>query len=170
VVSTAHRISPHLSRGAMSPRSVPFYGAPPRRGTGGAKKTLGADPMPQARNYEARDHRTEGSRGGARERTSAPRRRSRRPSTGRTAGFVLLYVACVIGASVLLACIGWIAAGDLLALNKEPKTVTITISSDDSFSDVTDRLKEEGLIEYKFLFKLFAAVTGGDDDVTMGTY
>ena len=61
-------------------------------------------------------------------------------------------------------------AGDLLALNKEPKTVTITISSDDSFSDVTDRLKEEGLIEYKFLFKLFAAVTGGDDDVTMGTY
>ena len=126
--------------------------------------------MPQERNYEARDHRTEGSRGGARERTSAPRRRSRRPSTGRTAGFVLLYVACVIGASVLLACIGWIAAGDLLALNKEPKTVTITISSDDSFSDVTDRLKEEGLIEYKFLFKLFAAVTGGDDDVTMGTY
>ena len=126
--------------------------------------------MPQERNYEARDHRTEGSRGGARERTSAPRHRSRRPSTGRTAGFVLLYVACVIGASVLLACIGWIAAGDLLALNKEPKTVTITISSDDSFSDVTDRLKEEGLIEYKFLFKLFAAVTGGDDDVTMGTY
>ena len=82
----------------------------------------------------------------------------------------MLYVACVIGASVLLACIGWIAASDLLALNKEPKTVTVTISNEDSFDDVTDMLKDEGLIEYKLLFKMFAAITGGDDDVTMGTY
>lgn len=101
-------------------------------------------------------------------RTSSNRRK--RPSTGRTAGLVLLYVVGVIGASVLLACVGWVLAGDMLALNKDAKTVTITIESDDSFSQITDRLKDEGLIEYKWLFKLFAGITNGDEKVTMGTY
>ena len=124
--------------------------------------------MPQHREYEPRHREERAVRSG--ERRAGRAQRSRRPSTGRTASFVVLYVAGVIGASILLACIGWILAGDLLALNKEEKSVTITISSEDSFGDVTDRLKEEGLIEYKWLFRLFAAVTGGDDEVTMGTY
>jgi len=72
--------------------------------------------------------------------------------------------------SILLACVCWIAANDVLALNKPDKEVTISISADDSFNDVTDRLKQEGLIEYKPLFKLFASITGGKDRVTMGTY
>ena len=83
---------------------------------------------------------------------------------------MLLYVVAVIGASILLACVGWVAAGDVLALNKPDKEVTITIAPDTSFDDVTNRLKEEGLIEYKLLFKLFAAFTHGADKVTMGTY
>jgi len=100
---------------------------------------------------------------------SRPRRRRRR-SAGRSILMALLYVICVIGVSVLLACIGWTAANDVLALNKEDREVTITISSEDSFDDVVDRLKEEGLIEYKPLFKLFASFTNGDGKVTMGTY
>lgn len=136
--------------------------------------------MPQQRDYEPRqrrstrtssrredqgEHREDHSR-----RSSAQRRKTRKPSAGRTASLVLLYIAGVIGSSVLLACVGWILAGDVLALNKEEKTVTITITNEDSFGDVANRLKEEGLIEYKWLFKLFAGITGGDDDVTMGTY
>ena len=139
--------------------------------------------MPQERNYQSRDYRdehrsgrrsasghSESSRSASEGSRDARRRSGRRPSTGRTAGLVLLYVTCVIGASILLACLGWIAASDVLALNKEPKEVTITISNDESFNQVVDRLKEEGLIEYKFLFKLFASFTGGKDNVTMGTY
>ena len=108
----------------------------------------------------------------SREESAAPQRRSsrRRGSSGRAASFAVLYVVRVIGASVLLACLGWIAANDVLALNKEEKTVTITITEDESFGDVVNRLKDEGLIEYKWLFRLFAAFTGGDDKVTMGTY
>lgn len=127
--------------------------------------------MPQER-YDRTSQRGSG-RSSSRERSegrSADSRRRKRPSAGRTAGLVLLYVVCVIGVSVLLACAGWIMAGDVLALNKEEKEVTITISSDESFSQVADRLKDEGLIEYKWLFKLFAGLTGGDDKVTMGTY
>ncbi len=115
------------------------------------------------------------SRSGSASRSSSTSRvattsRKKKPSTGRTASFVLLYVAGVIGASILLASLGWIMAGDVLALNKEPKTATITITSEDSFGDVANRLKKEGLIEYKWLFHLFSAVTNGDDKVTMGTY
>ena len=108
----------------------------------------------------------------SREESAAPQRRSsrRRGSSGRAASFAVLYVVGVIGASVLLACLGWIAANDVLALNKEEKTVTITITEDESFGDVVNRLKDEGLIEYLWLFRLFAAFTGGDDKVTMGTY
>lgn len=136
--------------------------------------------MPQQRDYEPRQRRSTRTtshreeQGEYREehshRTSSQRRRKRKPSAGRTASLVLLYIAGVIGSSVLLACVGWILAGDVLALNKEEKTVTITITNEDSFGDVVNRLKEEGLIEYKWLFKLFAGITGGDDDVTMGTY
>ena len=82
----------------------------------------------------------------------------------------MLYVVGVIGVSILLACLLWIAANDVLALNKDEKEVTITISSEDSFNSIVNRLEDEGLIEYKWLFKLFAAFTGGKDDVTMGTY
>ncbi len=129
--------------------------------------------MPQQRDYRSRERArqqnpsTRQEREGRRSRES---RRGRRPSTGRTVSFVMLYVAGVIGASILLACVGWILAGDVLALNKDPKTVTVTVSSQDSFNDVVDRLEEEGLIEYKWLFKLFASITGNKDRVTMGTY
>ena len=100
----------------------------------------------------------------------APQPRRRRRSAGTAMGFAALYVVGVIGISILLACIGWIAANDVLALNKQEKEVVFTISSDDTFNDVVDRLEEEGLIEYKLLFKLFASFTHGKDKVTMGTY
>ena len=125
--------------------------------------------MSQERYYEDRDRRSPRPPE-ERERTAPRRRKKRQSSAGRTAALVLLYVVAVIGASILLACVGWVAAGDVLALNKPEKEVTITIAPDTSFDDVTNRLKEEGLIEYKLLFKLFAAFTHGADKVTMGTY
>ncbi|MEM5779581.1 MAG: endolytic transglycosylase MltG [Lawsonibacter sp.] len=97
-------------------------------------------------------------------------RRPRRRSAGTTVSIAVLYVVAVIGASILLACVGWIAANDLLALNKAEKEVTITITKDDSFGDVASQLKKEGLIEYKALFELFASITGGKAKVSPGTY
>lgn len=101
---------------------------------------------------------------------AAPRRPRRRHSTARSMGLALLYVVCVIGVSILLACVVWMAANDVLALNKEEKEVVVTVTAEDSFDDIVTRLKDEGLIEYEFLFKLFATFTGGEEKVTMGTY
>ncbi len=100
-----------------------------------------------------------------------PRKRRRKRSTGASIGFAALYVIFVIGVSVLLACVGWIAANDVLALNKESHAATITISATDSYDDVVDKLKENGLIEYKALFKLFSAVTHGEEKIaSSGTF
>ena len=123
----------------------------------------------------AQEHRRSPREPERRER-SAPRTRSTqsRPAPARRrnggASFALLYVIFVIGISALLACIGWVAANDVLALNKPEKTATITIREEDSFGDVVTMLKENDLIEYKSLFKLFAAFTGGRDKIVAGTF
>lgn len=136
--------------------------------------------MPQNDYYDPRDRRPDRRTAPAeretrpavrREEQAAPRRRrKKRRSAGRTAALVLLYVAAVIGSSVLLACIGWVAAGDVLALNKPPKEISFTVTAEDEFGDVVDRLKEEGLIEYKLLFNLFATLTDKKEKLVVGTY
>ena len=117
----------------------------------------------------------------------APARRRR--SAGSAVGFGLLYVVAVIGASILLACVAWIAANDVLALNKGEHSATVVLeetgftyhqeeNADGILQNVptadmgyvADVLEENGLIEYKLLFRLFAAVTGGADKVQPGTY
>ena len=100
------------------------------------------------------------------QRSSNTRRRKKRSGLSGAA----IYAIFVIGVYALLACIGWVAANDVLALNKPEKTATITITNDDSFGDVAEKLKDEGLIEYKFLFNLFATFTRSKDDVVAGTF
>ena len=122
--------------------------------------------MPQERRTE---HRPQPGREQPARRPPARRRRRRR-SAGMNIIFAMLYVVGVIGVSILLACVGWIAANDVLALNKPEKEVTFSVGPGESFDSVTSRLKDEGLIEYEGLFKLFASFTKGKDKVTMGTY
>ena len=77
---------------------------------------------------EKRRERTSERRTGEHAQRSAPRRR--RQSAGSAVGFGVLYVVAVIGASILLACIIWIAANDVLALNKAEHSATVVLDSD----------------------------------------
>ena len=81
-----------------------------------------------------------------------PRRRRRRRSTGRAAGFAMLYIVCVIGISVVLAALCWIAANDVLALNKEERSVTITVDSEDTFDDVVDGVAQKMVFRHPHVF------------------
>lgn len=126
------------------------------------------------------------------ERDYRPIRFRRDSRTGCLGG--LMYAAFVICISVILACAGWMAACDVLALNKEPATAAVTLPKD-IFSpkevDVKDRsgkvtgkrtvsaadidyvadaLKDAGIIEYKSLFKLFAKFSHADVKMDPGTY
>jgi len=118
-----------------------------------------------------------------------PRRRRRRKSTGRAASFAMLYIVCVIGISVVLAALCWIAANDVLALNKPELTATVVLSEDyfsikkkvqedgstqttykAKMGKVADLLKESGLIDSKFLFRTFCSITDGEKKMRPGAY
>ncbi len=89
---------------------------------------------------------------------------------GVSLGYALVYVIMVIGISVILACVGWILANDVLALNKVEHTAEITVNEGEDFDIVTEKLKDEGIIDYKFLFDLFATVTKSKEKIQPGTY
>lgn len=102
----------------------------------------------------------------ARTRRATHRRRS---AMSRVAG-AFLYVLLVIAGSGVLATLGWVWACDLLGLNKEPASTVVTIDDDTDFNAVVDKLEEEGLIQYKFLFKLYAQFSHAQDKIAPGTY
>ena len=130
-------------------------------------------------------------------RNPTTRRRRRRRRTTKLV-WALVYVAFVIGVSTLLATFGWKAANDVLALNKEAHTATITLpdeiftvtevevkSEDEETGKVTvttetvttadmkyvaDLLEDNGMIEYNWIFRLFSKFTHSDTKLRPGTY
>ncbi len=118
----------------------------------------------------------------------AQRRRSRRRS-GRATSFAMLYLVSVLGVSMILAAIGWIAANDVLALNKPDLSATVVLSEDyfrvhqaenedgtkkavytAKMGKVADLLEDEGLINSKLLFRLFSSATNGEKKLRPGAY
>ncbi len=121
----------------------------------------------------------------------APIRKRRDGQSGCLGG--VIYFAFVLSISIILACVGWLAASDVLALNKEPIEATITLEKD-AFSDktvtvededgtkttekvryadldyVADVLKDAGIIQYKGLFKLYCNFSHADRHIDPGTY
>ena len=142
---------------------------------------------------EPRRERADAQRSSSR---SAPVRRRRRRA-GVAAASAAFYVVAVIGVALVLATVLWIWAGDVLALNKAPHSAVVVLPPDaftqeevvekttDANGDpveetktiqranvgqVADILKENGIIQYKSIFRLFVAFTGGDVKMAPGSY
>ena len=106
------------------------------------------------------------SRNGA----SHPPQRRRQKKRGNRLLNAVIYLVAVVAVSAILAGVGWLLANDLCALNKEYKEVTIEVTKDDDVGSVATKLKESGLIEYKWFFRLFAWVSDADEKIGEGTY
>ena len=127
--------------------------------------------------------RSAGRREQPAERRETPRRRRKR--RGFSLLGTLLYVAFVIGISTLLAAVGWVAANDVLALNKAEHSAIITLP-EEIFTEkevtvetdegtetetiqvadldyVADQLVDNGIIEFKL-------VSNAEEKMTPGTY
>ena len=126
------------------------------------------------------------------ERDYLPVRRSQEYKSGCLGG--LMYLVFILCASVVLACFAWMAASDALALNKEGVSATINLPTDifqtvtedvlDEEGNVTGErevskadidfvssaLKESGIIQYEWLFKLFCRFSDADKKLDPGTY
>lgn len=116
-------------------------------------------PVPRSRPAQSETRRQSGSS----KRTPRRRRGSLFPNPW-------MYLLFVFGVSAIMAALCWTAANDVLALNKEEGTGVITVTDDTSLSTVVNELKQQGLIEYKTLFHVFAFFMGADDKISQGTY
>ena len=126
------------------------------------------------------------------ERDYRPVRQSHEYHSGCLGG--LMYFTFIVCVSIVLACLAWMAASDMLALNKESFTAVVTLPSSIFESETVDRfdengkkigtkrvthadmdyvadvLKDAGLIEYKWLFTTFCKISTADQKVSPGEY
>ena len=72
--------------------------------------------------------------------------------------------------SAILAGVGWLLANDMCSFNKDPVETTIEITRDDNLNTIADKLKDEGLIQYKWFFKLFGKLRHAESRIGVGTY
>ena len=100
---------------------------------------------------------------------SAPRRKKKKKKKNRLLS-ALVYILCVVLISALLAGVGWLLANDLWSLNKNPVNATIVVDEDDSVSDVAQKLKDAGLINYKWFFCLAGRFLHADEIIEPGEY
>jgi len=87
--------------------------------------------------------------------------------------FILLHLTFVVLASILLGCGGWLLFSDFCSFNRASSPVTesvVEVLAEDTVDTVADKLKDAGLIEYKWFFKLYAGLTGAEEEIGMGTY
>lgn len=117
------------------------------------------------------------------------RRKPRQRSYGARLAGACLYALLVVVISAVLATVGWTWANDLLALDKEytstiftvPTEAIVTVEVTDEEGNVyladradldliTQQLKDEGLINHKFLFRLYAWFSKADQKIVPGTY
>ena len=126
------------------------------------------------------------------ERDYRPVRQSHEYRSGCLGG--MMYFTLIICVCIVFACLAWMAASDMLALNKDNFTAVVTLPSSifqsetvDKFDEngrktgtkrvthadmdyVADVLKDAGLIEYKWLFSLFCKISTADEKVSPGEY
>lgn len=81
---------------------------------------------------------------------------------------IWLILAVAIGVS--LGRLLWVCAADILAFGRENQTVYITITDTDDIDSVTEKLYNTGLIKYPRLFKMYADLSGAEEDISVGTF
>ena len=121
----------------------------------------------------------------------SPIRSRRDGKTGCLGG--VMYFIFVVSVSIILACVGWMAASDVLALNKGDVTAEVYLPEEifteeqreykdengekatktvlaADIGEVSRILKDAGIIQYKSLFKLYSNFSHADEKLDPGTY
>lgn len=100
-------------------------------------------------------------------RSAAERKKRKRQGQRRR---FFLWAVFVLVSSAILAGVGWLLANDMCSFNKANVETTIEITREDDLSSIANKLKEDGLIQYKWFFKLFGKVRNAEDRIGVGTY
>lgn len=82
----------------------------------------------------------------------------------------LIWLVIILAIGVTLGRTLWVSCADLMAFGKPDNPITITITDQDDIDSIAKKLGDADLIEYPTLFKLFATLTGKDEDIEVGTF
>ena len=85
--------------------------------------------------------------------------RKKVPGKKRAAGAIntFSYIIFILGISLLLSAFIIVVGNDVLALVKPDKTYTLTVEKGESIGKVAGQLKDNGIIRYAWVFRLFAS-------------
>ncbi len=82
----------------------------------------------------------------------------------------VVWLALILAIGLSLGRVLWVCCADLMAFGKEPQKVTITITEADTIETISEKLGKANLVRYPGLFRLFAEITGKDEDISVGTF
>lgn len=140
---------------------------------------------------DVKDDAQMGKKKSPREKKGAIIQKNREMKIGCLGG--MMYFVFVLSVSVILACLAWMAASDVLALNKVNVSAVVELSDDiftaetvevtDADGNVTTKtityadidavatiLEQHGLIEYKPLFKFYCTISNASNKIAAGSY
>ena len=121
--------------------------------------------MSDYKNQDTASWDTQQVRSGGEQRHSQSSRKRRRRRVNP-----FLYLIFVLATSAILAGVGWLLANDLCSLNKEPVEVTVEVTSEDDLDSIAQKLKNAGLVEYKWFFKFFGKIDKAEEKIGIGSY
>ena len=79
----------------------------------------------------------------------------------------VIYIAIIVVAAVYCSYFAVTGMNDVFALVSTEKEAAITVTEDTTIDQVTQQLKEQEVIKYPWLFKLYCQVYGDGTDVTL---
>jgi UPF0755 protein len=82
----------------------------------------------------------------------------------------LIALAVVLGVSVFLAFFALASAQDLFGLNKKDMEIEFTLPPDQSITQIAALLKEKGIIDQPFTFRVYAGLKNDAGDFLPGDY
>ncbi len=85
---------------------------------------------------------------------------------------IAIWIGMIVLIGVSLGRLLWICATDVLAFGREDRVTTITIYNSDvgNMDAIADKLYNAGLIQYRQLFKFYAALSSADEKIAAGTF
>lgn len=100
--------------------------------------------------------------------SSSTSKRGQKQDASFSSGF--RYVMFIVGISLALSVFLLIIANDVLALTRKDQSVTVVLEEGMSTGEIAKILKENDVIAFPWMFRMFSAVTQNDGKYQYGTY
>lgn len=81
-----------------------------------------------------------------------------------------LWLVLVVAIGVSLGRVAWICVADVLAFGREDKQIVFTVEDSDTLADISENLRDAGLIRYPQLFQLYGVLSDAREDISSGTF